>query len=161
LAKSNEGGTEYVEKIFFIPPESVLSDCLIDNFDDTSGVGVLNYFGLKSNKGDKFNFPPIKIGMYFEEDEASSKKTILDDFVKKLAEHQNGIGWIVLFSGKNDDKSGLLKRRVLLMDELKHRGITCNRLTFTDGGVGGLPSTMFTIVHKKFLEENKVNPSCN
>jgi hypothetical protein len=161
VVSRNGDVSEYTEKIYFIPVEPKIPECIVNSFDDNSGLGLLNYAGIKATKNDKFIFPPVKIGLYFEQDSTLSKNEILNEFSKKLFEHKNGIGYIVMFRGQDDSPSVTLRRRNKLLVNLKKRGIVCNKLLLVDGGVGGLPSVSFTVVHKTFVSESKMKTLCD
>jgi hypothetical protein len=152
---------EYVDKIFYLLPDSKAAKCVVDYSDNTSGLTILNNIETNVTTEDKQVFPPKVIGIYFEEDSNARKNSILDEFSSRLTGTQDGIGYVVFFSNKNDKASMILQRRKKLLDYLTKKGISCKKLIFIDGGIGGSAGTDLTVVHKTFGLERNIKTVCN
>jgi hypothetical protein len=161
IATSMIGSEELAKAVYRVPPGGFLENCLFDSLDSESGIAELHYFGAIKSNGDKFKFPPIKAGQYFDEDSDKSKSYVIDRFVKALAEHENGIGYINIFATAVESPSTFSNKQRKLLALLKEKGISCSRIAILNGGVGPLAGASYVVMHRSFLAESGLKTKCD
>ncbi len=151
---------ETTDEIYFLPSDSKLSDCLADSLGQDSSLAILNYTGIKETKGDKFDFPPLQVGGFLDEDSTETRTSAQKEFSEKLLKHPNSFGYIILNQKAGAPPQAVVKRRKMLIKKLERLGIRCNRLVFLNGTVGGLGGIQFFIIHRTNELAQKAEPAC-